>query len=112
MASSWNAAYCALAATAFWTLLGMALVRKLLPKALALGAGPSVSLANRPLCPKTIHLTATTARLGEVGGLALSAAWPIKPLRLYMAAKARRSRRRAPIARPPVFNLGDYNKDR
>jgi len=38
MASPSTAALCALIATAFWTLLGYALAKHLLPRALALGA--------------------------------------------------------------------------
>src|ERR1700731_1597604 len=40
MASPVNAALCALLATAFWSLLGYALTRQLLPRALAIGAAP------------------------------------------------------------------------
>src|SRR5580704_3706920 len=40
MASPVNAALCALLATAFWSLLGYALTRHLLPRALAIGAVP------------------------------------------------------------------------
>jgi len=40
MASPVNAALCALLATAFWSLLGYALTRHLLPRALAIGAAP------------------------------------------------------------------------
>ena len=40
MASPVNAALCAMLATAFWSLLGYALTRHLLPRALAIGAAP------------------------------------------------------------------------
>jgi hypothetical protein len=45
MASPVNALLCALLATAFWTLLGTALGRRLLPRALARGAAPVVGWA-------------------------------------------------------------------
>jgi hypothetical protein len=45
MASPLNAALCALLATAFWTLLGTALGRRLLPRALARGAAPIIGWA-------------------------------------------------------------------
>jgi hypothetical protein len=40
MASPVNAALCAVLATAFWSLLGFALTRRLLPRVLAIGAAP------------------------------------------------------------------------
>ena len=45
MASPLNAALCALLAAAFWTLLGFALGRRLLPRALARGAAPVIGWA-------------------------------------------------------------------
>jgi hypothetical protein len=45
MASPVNAALCALLATAFWSFLGYALTRHLLPRALAIGAAPVVGWA-------------------------------------------------------------------
>ena len=45
MASPINAILCALIATAFWTLLGYALARHLLPRVLALGAAPVIGWA-------------------------------------------------------------------
>jgi len=45
MASPGNAVLCALVATAFWTLLGYALGRHLLPRALAIGAAPVLGWA-------------------------------------------------------------------
>ena len=45
MASSANAALCAVVAAAFWASLGFAVVRSLLPRALALGAAPVVGWA-------------------------------------------------------------------
>jgi hypothetical protein len=45
MASPLNAALCALVATALWTVLGYALSRRLLPRALATGAAPVIGWA-------------------------------------------------------------------
>ena len=45
MASPLNAALCALLAAAFWTVLGTALGRRLLPRALARGAAPIMGWA-------------------------------------------------------------------
>jgi hypothetical protein len=45
MASSVNAVLCALLATAFWTVLGYAVTRTLLPRVLAFGASPVVGWA-------------------------------------------------------------------
>src|SRR6516165_3018819 len=45
MASPVNALLCALIAAAFWTLLGLALARHLLPRALALGAAAVIGWA-------------------------------------------------------------------
>src|SRR5277367_4015585 len=45
MASSGNAVLCALVATVFWSFLGFALARHLLPRGLALGAAPVVGWA-------------------------------------------------------------------
>src|SRR4029077_8038010 len=45
MASPVNAALCALLATAFWSFLGYARIRLLLPRALAVGAAPVIGWA-------------------------------------------------------------------
>src|SRR6202047_2319814 len=45
MASPLNAALCALVAAAFWTLLGYALARRLLPRALAMAVAPVLGWA-------------------------------------------------------------------
>ena len=42
MASLSNAVVCALIATAFWSLIGYALARRLVPRVLALGAAPVI----------------------------------------------------------------------
>jgi hypothetical protein len=45
MASPLSAALCALIGTAFWTVLGYAIARQLLPRVLALGAAPVIGWA-------------------------------------------------------------------
>ena len=45
MASPVNAVLCALIATAFWTFVGYAVTRHLLPRVLALGAAPVIGWA-------------------------------------------------------------------
>ncbi len=42
MASLSNAVVCALIATAFWSFIGYALARRLVPRVLALGAAPVI----------------------------------------------------------------------
>jgi hypothetical protein len=64
MASPVNAALCALIAAAFWSLLGFALARHLLPRVLAVGAAPVIGWATHsavmlPICV-WIGLTPTT----------------------------------------------------
>src|ERR1700722_20361348 len=54
MASPLSAVLCALAATAFWTVLGYALAREVLPRVVAAGAAPvigwaAVSAASMPI---------------------------------------------------------------
>jgi hypothetical protein len=81
MASSVNAALCALIGTAFWTFLGYALARSLLPRTLALGAAAVVgwavyNAATLPLfmwigfSPRTV--VGTGALCIVLGGLSLS----------------------------------------
>jgi hypothetical protein len=59
MATPVNAVLCALIATAFWTFLGYALTRRLLPRALAIGAAPVIGWA--------VHSAATLPILTVVG---------------------------------------------
>ena len=59
MATPANAVLCALIATAFWTFLGYALTRRLLPRALAAGAAPVIGWA--------VHSAATLPILTVVG---------------------------------------------
>ncbi len=59
MATPVNAVLCALIAAAFWTFLGYALTRRLLPRALAAGTAPVIGWA--------VHSTATLPILTAVG---------------------------------------------
>jgi hypothetical protein len=56
MASPINAILCALIATAFWTLLGFALARHLLPRVLAVGAAPVIGWATHSAVMLPIYL--------------------------------------------------------
>jgi hypothetical protein len=69
MASPVNAVLCALLATAFWTVLGYAVTRHLLPRVLALGASPVVGWAVFSSATLPI-LTLTGFSLPTVVGLA------------------------------------------
>ena len=53
MASPVNALVCALIATAFWSLLGYALGRRLVPRVLAIGAAPVVGWVGSQRCDPT-----------------------------------------------------------
>jgi hypothetical protein len=59
MASPVNAALCALVAAAFWSLLGYALARHLLPRVLAIGTAPIMGWA--------VHSAATLPLFGLIG---------------------------------------------
>jgi hypothetical protein len=56
MASPINAILCALIATAFWTLLGFALARHLLPRVLAVGTAPVIGWATHSAVMLPIYL--------------------------------------------------------
>jgi hypothetical protein len=56
MASTVNAILCALIATAFWTLLGFALARHLLPRVLAVGAAPVIGWATHSAVMLPVYL--------------------------------------------------------
>jgi hypothetical protein len=56
MASPINAILCALIATAFWTLLGFALARHLLPRVVAVGAAPVIGWATHSAVMLPIYL--------------------------------------------------------
>jgi hypothetical protein len=73
MASSANAALCAVVAVAFWTGFGFAIARSLLPRALALGAAPVVGWAIHSAVALPI-LTLTAFSVISVVSLAILAA--------------------------------------
>ena len=64
MASLVNAALGAIAAAAFWTLLGYAVSRRVFPRALALGAAPALGRA--------VHSAAMLPLLTLIGFLSLA----------------------------------------
>jgi hypothetical protein len=76
MASSVNAALAALLATAFWSLLGFAVARRLLPRTLALGAAPVLGWAvhSAVALPLFILIGFSSAAVGGVGALCVLAA--------------------------------------
>jgi hypothetical protein len=76
MASPINAAFCALLATAFWTLLGYALTRRLLPRALADGAAPVMGWAvhSAATLPIFILIGFSPLTVGAVAALCVIAA--------------------------------------
>ncbi len=67
MASSINALLCALIATAFWALLGYALARYLLPRALALGAAAVVGWAVHSAAALPIYFVIGFSPIAVVG---------------------------------------------
>jgi hypothetical protein len=77
MASSANAALCAVVATAFWASLGFAIVRSLLPRALALGAAPVVGWGARGHTQRRCAANPDTDRvLCNLGGAQLAGPAP------------------------------------
>jgi hypothetical protein len=74
MASPVNAALCALLATAFWSLLGHALTRHLLPRALAIGAAPVTGWAVHSAATLPIFLLIGFSPLAVVAIAALCVA--------------------------------------
>src|SRR5208282_5685319 len=66
MASSGNAVLCALVATAFWTFLGFAVARHLLPRTLAFGASAVVGWA--------VHSALALPLFGPIGFTPLTVA--------------------------------------
>jgi hypothetical protein len=67
MASPVNAALCALIATAFWTLLGYAAARHLLPRVLALGVAAVVGWATHSAVTLPIYLSVGFSPFAVVG---------------------------------------------
>ena len=86
MASPVNAALCALLATAFWSFLGYALTRHLLPRALAIGAAPVVGWAVHSAATLPIFFLIGFSPLTVVAIAALCVAVSVATLKL--AAKA------------------------
>ena len=86
MASPVNAALCALLATAFWSLLGYALTRHLLPRALAVGAAPVMGWAVHSAATLPIFFLIGFSPLAVVAIAALCVAASVATLKL--AAKA------------------------
>ena len=82
MASPVNAALCALLATAFWSLLGYALTRHLLPRALAIGAAPVTGWAVHSAATLPIFFLIGFSPLAVVAVAALCVAVSVATLKL------------------------------
>jgi hypothetical protein len=82
MASPVNAALCALLATAFWSFLGYALTRHLLPRALAIGVAPVTGWAVHSAATLPIFLLIGFSPLAVVAIAALCVAVSVATLRL------------------------------
>src|ERR1700688_3196310 len=82
MASPVNAALCALLATGFWSLLGYALSRHLLPRALAIGAAPVVGWAAHSAATLPIFFLIGFSPLAVVVVAALCIALSVASLKL------------------------------
>ncbi len=82
MASPVNAALCALLATAFWSLLGYALTRHLLPRALAIGAAPVTGWAAHSAATLPIFFLIGFSPFAVVAVGALCAAVSVATLKL------------------------------
>ncbi len=82
MASPVNAALCALLATAFWSLLGYALTRHLLPRALAVGAAPVMGWAVHSAATLPIFFLIGFSPLAVVTVAALCVAVSVATLKL------------------------------
>ena len=93
MASPINAAFCALLATAFWTLLGYALSRRLWPRPLAAGAAPVMGWA--------VHSAATLPVFVLIGFSPLTVA-AVASLCVIAAGMSLRSVARSDDAAPAI----------
>src|SRR5580700_9407409 len=82
MASPVNAALCALLATAFWSFLGYALTRHLLPRALGIGAAPVTGWAVHSAATLPIFFLIGFSPLAVVALAALCVAISVATLRL------------------------------
>jgi hypothetical protein len=88
MASPVNAALCALLATAFWSLLGYALTRHLLPRALAIGAAPVTGWAVHSAATLPIFSLIGFSPLAVVAVAALCVAVSVATLKLATGGDA------------------------
>jgi len=88
MASPVNAALCALLATAFWSFLGYALTRHLLPRALAVGAAPVIGWAVHSAATLPIFFLIGFSPLAVVTVAALCVATAVATLKLTAASDA------------------------
>jgi len=88
MASPVNAALCALLATAFWSLLGYALTRHLLPRALAVGAAPVVGWAAHSAATLPIFFLIGFSPLAVVAVATLCVAVSVATLKLAVESDA------------------------
>src|SRR3984885_6874839 len=82
MASPVNAALCALLATAFWSFLGYALTRHLLPRALVIGAAPVTGWAVHSAATLPIFFLIGFSPLAVVAIAALCVAVSVATLKL------------------------------
>jgi hypothetical protein len=88
MASPVNAALCALLATAFWSFLGYALARHLLPRTLALGAAPVIGWAAHSAATLPIFFLIGFSPLAVVAIAALCVAVSVATLRFAAQSDA------------------------
>src|SRR6202035_1650866 len=82
MASPVNAALCALLATAFWSFLGYALARQLLPRPLAVGAAPAMGWAVHSAATLPIFFLIGFSPLAIVAAAALCVAVSVATFKL------------------------------
>src|SRR5580704_19379732 len=88
MASPVNAALCALLATAFWSFLGYALARHLLPRTLAVGAAPVMGWAVHSAATLPIFLLIGFSPFAVVAVAVLCVAAGVATLKLAAQADA------------------------
>src|SRR5580704_13159120 len=88
MASPVNAALCALLATAFWSFLGYALTRHLLPRALAIGAAPVTGWAVHSAATLPLFFLIGFSPAAVVAIAALCVAVSVATLKLAAASDA------------------------
>jgi hypothetical protein len=88
MASPVNAALCALLATAFWSFLGYALTRHLLPRALAIGAAPVTGWAVHSAATLPIFFLIGFSPVAVVAVAALCVAVSVATLKLVAQSDA------------------------